>query len=278
MSDPPFNSDATGYDPANALLLARASSLVYSTDEKEIRRMLKSWGFRRFRMISVGETQMFVAGNDKALIAVFRGTEKNLDDWLSDAKARLTGGPLGMIHEGFGLALSAVWAQVLEAIKDYQDAGQGLWISGHSLGAALATLATAKFLEKPAQIPGLKTQVRGLYTFGSPRVGNGDFVKNLNNLFRSQSFRFVNNEDIVSRLATRLPLGYDHIGQDYYIDKDGNLKNDQSGWETFLKMVIAGASPFILRITGLHVNAIKDHSMLGYIQQIENQIKKRTNQ
>lgn len=268
-----FNPDATGYDPANALLLAKASSLVYRTDEKEIRKTLRSWEFRRFRMISVGSTQVFVAGNDQALIAAFRGTEKNLEDWLSDTKVRLTGGPLGMIHEGFGLALSAVWAQVLEAIKDYQDAGQGLWITGHSLGAALATLATAKFLEKPMQIPRLETRVRGLYTYGSPRVGNGDFAKKYNELFRAQTFRFVNNRDIVTRVAPRALLGYDHVGQVYYIDKGGNLKTDPSAWDMFLEAVKAGAIPFIVQISGKHVTAIQDHSLDGYIQKIENHIK-----
>jgi triacylglycerol lipase len=274
MSNPTFNPAATGYDAGNALLLAKASSLVYNPDEKEIRSTVKSWGFRRFRMISVGGTQLFVAGDDKSLIAAFRGTEKNLEDWLSDAKIRMTGGPLGMIHEGFGLALSAVWAQVLEAIKDYQDAGQGLWITGHSLGAALSTLATAKFLEKPMQVPGLQTQVRGLYNFGSPRVGNGDFCKKFDELFRAKTFRFVNNRDIVTRVAPRALIGYDHVGQVYYIDKDGNLITDPSGWAMFLELVKAGSTPFFAQIKGKALNAIEDHSMLLYIQKIENQIKK----
>lgn len=284
MPDVTFNPAATDYDPANALLLAKASSLVYRTDangvtdQKEIRRTLRKWGFRRLRMIEVDGTQLFVAGNDKAMIAAFRGTEQNLEDWLSDVKIRLTGGPLGMIHEGFGLALAGVWDQVLEAIKDYQDAGQGLWITGHSLGAALATLATAKFLEKPTQIPRLKTQVRGLYTFGSPRVGNGDFANKFDELFKAKTFRFVNNRDIVTRVAPRSLLGYSHVGQCYYIDKDGDLTTDPSAWTMFLEAVKAGATPFFKQIAGKSTNAIKDHSMDGYVLRIENAIQKLANQ
>jgi triacylglycerol lipase len=228
-------------------------------------------------MISVGSTQMFVAGNDKALIAAFRGTEKNLEDFLSDAKIRLTGGPLGMVHEGFGMALSTVWTQVLEALKDYHDAGQGLWITGHSLGAALATLATAKLLEKPEQLPGVKPQVRGLYTFGSPRVGNGEFAKRFDELFKPKTFRFVNHRDIVTRVAPRTLLGYSHVGQCYYIDKEGDLKTDPSAWTMFLEAVKAGTSPFFEQIAGKSTNAIQDHSMDGYVERIARLIKKSDN-
>ena len=278
MNDPAFDPNATDYVPANALWLAKASALAYNPDEKEIRKTLKAWGLPRFRMMSVGGTQMFVAGNDKAMILAFRGTEKNLEDWLSDVKVKLTGGPFGMIHEGFGLALSSVWAQVLEAIKDYQDKGQGLWITGHSLGAALATLATAKFLEKPMQVPGLQTQVRGLYTFGSPRVGNGDFTKKFDELFKSKTFRFVHNRDIVTRVAPRVVLGYDHVGHVYYIDKDGVLHTDPSAWNMFLEAVKSTVTnPFILQIQGKHINAIEDHSIDGYILKIEKQIQQLAN-
>jgi triacylglycerol lipase len=275
MPDPAFNPKATDYYPANALLLARSASLVYNTDESAVRKTLKSWGFPRCRAISVGSTQLFVAGNDQSLIAAFRGTEKNLEDWLSDAKVKLTGGPLGMIHEGFGLALSSVWAQTLEAIKDYQDKAQGLWITGHSLGAALATLATARFLEKPMQIPNLKTDVRGLYTFGSPRVGNGDFATKFDELFKSKTFRFVNNRDIVTRVAPHTLMGYSHVGQVYYIDQDGVLHTDPKAWDMFMELVKATVSnPFILQISNKNINAIDDHSMDGYVLKIENQIKK----
>ena len=289
MADPTFNPDAPGYDPNNAILLAKASSLAYKgntpVEEKEVRDTLKSWWFPRSKLITgispdpftgkKNDTQLVVAKNDKALILAFRGTEKNLEDWLSDGKVRFTGGPFGkdsLIHEGFGLALGSVWSQVLEAIKDFHVEGQGLWITGHSLGAALATLATAKLLEKPEQIPGGKKKLRALYTFGSPRVGNQTFTNKFDELFKSNTFRFVNNRDIVTRVALTL-LGYHHVGHAYYIDGNGELQIDPSNWDMAGEL-LKSATSLITPITGKHITAIEDHSIDGYARQIENSIHK----
>jgi len=277
MPDLVFEPNAIDYCPANALVLANASKLAYCTNKGEVRRAVEPWGFARFRLISEGSTQLFVTANDKTMIVAFRGTEMNLEDWLSDGKVKLMGGPLGPIHEGFGVALAAIWDEVLAAIKDFYVQGQGLWFTGHSLGAALATLATAKFLAQPNQISGVKTDLRGLYTFGSPRVGNSEFTKKFDTLFPKRAFRFVNNRDIVTRVAPRTVLGYDHVGVALYIDQDGVLHTDPSAWQMFLEAVKA-ATPFILQIQGKRLATITDHAIDGYIQRIKNEFEKLANQ
>lgn len=258
-----FNAAAQGYDLDNATFLAHASDIAYK-DKPAVRKIMRSWGFRRCKFISVNNTQLFVAGSNEAVIVSFRGTEKNLADWFNNTKVVLTGGPLGMIHEGFGLALADVWSKLLDAVKDYQDKGQGLWMTGHSLGAALATLATAKYIERA-------TPVRGLYNFGSPRVGNGDFAKNFNAEFREKTFRFVNHHDIVTRVPPRLFLGYRHVGQVYYFDDDGTLEADPNAWSRFVDTLSGTFDHFRKQIGDKAVDAITDHSMTHYIAKLGQQ-------
>ena len=78
-----------------------------------------------------------------------------------------------------------------------------VWITGHSLGGALATVAAWRLLK-------MGVNVKGLYTFGSPRAGNHAFVHDL----RVRAFdrgmkipkgegnlaRFVHHMDIVARI------------------------------------------------------------------------------
>jgi triacylglycerol lipase len=115
---------------------------------------------RNFAFFGRDETQAFVAGKDGMIIVAFRGTElKKLQDWLTDADFELVDGPLGKVPDGFYRALRLVWCELLQAVHDFQDTLLSLWLTGHRLGAALATLATAilQAEDKP---------VYGLYTFG----------------------------------------------------------------------------------------------------------------
>ena len=86
------------------------------------------------------------------------------------------------------------------------EAKRKIWMTGHSLGAALATLAADRY-----------GNVQGVYTFGSPRVGDGAFKKN----FEVEAYRIVNNKDIVTRVPP--PGRYKHVGDIKFIDADGNI-------------------------------------------------------
>ncbi len=82
--------------------------------------------------------------------------------------------------------------------------------TGHSLGAALATLLAS--VRPPA----------ALYTFGSPLVGDADFVATLKD---EKSFRYVDCCDIVARIPPE-GLGYRHLGKPYYIAQDRTVTLD----------------------------------------------------
>ena len=87
-------------------------------------------------------------------------------------------------------------------------------MTGHSLGAALATLAADRYGD-----------VQGLYTYGSPRVGDRMFKVD----FNVNAYRFVNNNDIVAKVPPASM--YCHVGQLKYIDRDGRLHEHTNRWE-----------------------------------------------
>src|SRR5262249_47673031 len=130
-------------------------------------------------------------------VLVFRGT-LGLGDWLSDFQ----GLPVdwkgeGKIHQGFRNQLSVVWDDVT---ADLDKLNVPVFYAGHSLGAALATLATAqRFVEG-------KTPPVALYTFGSPRVGTTGFTHAFPPNFLH--CRVVNDLDTVPTVPPRaLDLG-----------------------------------------------------------------------
>jgi triacylglycerol lipase len=193
MNEYRFNAQATEFDTINAFRLGRAAKLAYETDEKALIATVQEWGFKYIKLFNSQDTQGFLAGNETMLLLAFRGTEAmHLKDWSSDIKFRQTPAYGGEVHRGFKAALDYIVEAVTKEIITRRSPGQPLWITGHSLGAALAVLFTAHLEERA--IP-----VNGLYTFGSPRVGNKLFSKQFDAEFRTKTFRFVNNNDIVTR-------------------------------------------------------------------------------
>jgi triacylglycerol lipase len=236
-----FNPNTTRWDANNALALAQAAKLAYS-NQKTVRGTLTDWGFTatapRFRFVNNKETdtQGFVVGNEQMIIVSFRGTQPtDVHDWLTDMEALLHPFPVGMVHWGFYDALNSVWADVQKAISDVLDQfpnqGPSLWFTGHSLGAALATIAVARCLfEQP------HTPVNGLYTFGSPRTGNFIYGREFDSEFGDKTFRFVNDRDVVTRVPPRV-LFYSHVGRTLFFDQQHVLQNDDHWWNRFLREV-----------------------------------------
>lgn len=84
------------------------------------------------------------------------------------------------------------------------------------MGAALATLAAAYLRDAGRHPDDPKDKpVNGLYTFGCPRAGNRDFERAFNQDSGARAFRFVNNNDIVTRVPPR-ELDYSHVGKFLY--------------------------------------------------------------
>ncbi len=264
MSEFEFVHDATTFNLQNALSLALCADLAYK-DKTIIEEKVKGeWKFSGCQFIENrgDDTQLFVMSNNNVAIVAFRGSEPNIKDWGRNFTFPFDDGPFGGdVHSGFYSGVNNVWEMLTGAIKDFNGTGQKtLWFTGHSLGGALATLAVAKLRE-------MNQSVSGLYTFGQPRVGDEIFADGFNSKFKSLSFRFVNNNDIVTRVPPSV-LKFSHIGTFKYFNKDGKLKSDISYWERFYDRLHGRVENIFKTENKDFADGIKDHNMKNYIRLI----------
>ena len=186
----PFESDAT----QRRLLIQTLESLG-----------LASW--TGFNAPATG-TEAFAAidGGRGDAFVVFRGTAPgDIKDLATDLNVRpvaWAGG--GNVHAGFSTAFASVLAEI-ETWLERHSARSTLTLAGHSLGAALATLAMSRW------------QASRLVTFGCPRVGDETFSATI---VKENAIRYVGCCDIVCNVP---PAGtwYADAGSMRYIDRRG---------------------------------------------------------
>jgi hypothetical protein len=133
-----------------------------------------------------------------------------------------------VVHRGFGRALDQVWdAEVAPALAAFLGLHPGapVYFTGHSLGAALATISVTRF----------QGAACALYTFGSPRVGDDQFVRAVLQK-TTKVFRFVNCQDIVTQIPPEVALEhyYRHVGAERYINRAGAILDHPSDFDKWV--------------------------------------------
>jgi len=259
-----FNSTITGYDLKNALRMAEMAYLAYKPLLYIKKFMIGKWRFEKFKFFDSKETQAFMVANGEIIILAFRGTD-SIEDWMTDVDAKLIKGPFGKVHRGFLEALDCVWSDIKKTMLEFQINSQPFWITGHSLGGALAALSAARFIEEESK------RAKGIYTFGQPRVGNVTFAENFDAILKRRTFRFVNNEDIVTRVPPQ-QAGYSHIGTVMYFDSLGQLLRGIGPWRQFLDRSVSKLVRSADRLRILQEqfpNGLEDHSIDRYIKRIK---------
>ena len=103
--------------------------------------------------------------------------------------------------------INKLWDAIQEEVADKPD--HQIWVCGHSLGGAMATLCANR----------LRESVPILYTYGSPRVGSSVFVNNCD----VEHHRYQNNNDVVPTVPFWL-MGFRHHGELHYINYYGNIR------------------------------------------------------
>jgi hypothetical protein len=203
-----------------------------------------------------GGSHAFLAidGDNKLAVLSFRGTDKNdPTDLMDDLNAQPQPWPAGgKVHSGFAEAFQELWPGVEAALQQFKE--YGLLFTGHSLGAAMATLGAT--LRKP----------QSLYTIGSPRVGDQAFADLLQGL---DNHRYVDCCDLVTRVPPEV-LGYVHIpGMIHYINfsravqqlypNDPFIDRDRTqAEEDYLKN-------YAWRIGDVALRPLADHAPMNYV-------------
>jgi hypothetical protein len=151
------------------------------------------------------DTQAFVAVSDNSvavserpfrdidvLILSLLGTE-GIKDGLTNINIFQKRVPVpgteseALIHSGFQRAFNSVKTAISQKLQPLAEAGSTIYITGHSLGGALALIATRELARGSHE---------SCYTFGSPRVGQFGFA----DYIKTPIYRVVNANDIVPRI------------------------------------------------------------------------------
>jgi hypothetical protein len=205
---PRFDPAGPEFRAENALLLAELCRVIYRHGPREREGARPPFRAEYVARAGMRETRFFDGGAARAALVepddgaesafevlVFRGT-LGRRAILADLDARVDRWPAGgRVHSGFRRALDSIAGEIETALA---GRSQPVFFTGHSLGAALATLAAGLL---PAA---------AVYTFGSPRAGDAEFGRSLG---ATPVYRIVNGADVFTRVPPPgWPYGFRHVG------------------------------------------------------------------
>ncbi|GIQ83730.1 hypothetical protein KIPB_005092 [Kipferlia bialata] len=225
---PPLTRDSA-FSVGDALCMARLSAAVYESNTEKLRVALLSLGFRHIAFYDRHDVACFMCKQGDVVVGCFRGSQVCTADpemfssrnWATDLCMELgDGGEIGTVHRGFNRALDEVYDRVHEYITTNVTTGCTLYLTGHSMGGALATLTLARITDKSSRVVNPDNCI--LYTIGCPRCGGEDFATRLsNNVTGLHRLQYVND------VFCRTPMesqGYCHVPADgtvTYLDETG---------------------------------------------------------
>jgi hypothetical protein len=181
------------------------------------------------------------SADGRVVVVCYRGTEPmSLVNWLTDAdvypeKVRFAfpGSDEGFdVHAGFYRNVRATRFEVLRMLERalrgesvLDDGGavpqpmQALYLTGHSLGGAMATLLGIMLVTDPA-FAALADRLRAVCTFGQPMVGSPELAAacRQHELLGHRVVRYVYQHDVVPHLPPQDSGDFAHVGLERHFD------------------------------------------------------------
>lgn len=229
------------------LTFAKIAETTYA-NPKDATAKFNALGYSIVEFFDIKGAQAYLLKGVDSHVLSFRGTEVTEK---SDVLADLTSGKNieacgGKVHVGFKGEVNKVWPAIERAVTGIDT----VYVTGHSLGAAMATIAASRMQDK----------VEALITFGSPRAGNQEFVNSL----AVTHYRVQNNCDDVTKVPLRL-MGFVHHGTHKYMNYYGEFR-DLTPWQRVKDMI---RSRLKARAKGQKFIGVFDHMMSNYIAKLE---------
>jgi predicted lipase len=313
-------TDYHEYEPnlLNSYICAGLSKLAYKeavTDEGRqaykgaVKNTLKTWGWteedanrtiflnsreipkENERNYRPGTQGVIIFYEDIAFIS-FRGSEKKLNDWLTDFNLNKVNSPYILpednhnildtvqedilskapkIHRGFFEAFESLRPLSGDAHEYFQEVvgkisvQNHIWLTGHSLGGALALVATHYLLHE-------KIPVSGVYTFGTPRVGNRSYREYMNRKLTYKCWRFANNHDLVADVPLPRFLPHVNILAGGFSREGSMFRLTEQGYQVLRRVQEDGRVNKYYDYKGF---SAKDHSMTTYMERIYGLVQQR---
>jgi len=166
----------------------------------------------------------------RVVLLAYRGTEPaNIGNWLADVdvgSASIRCGDVALrVHSGFHRNVRATRWQVLDELRnaargkslfdgsDVDHPMEALYVTGHSLGGAMAVLF-ALSIACDESSAGIVDRLRAIYTFGQP-LTVGDSLPPAVAAIAGKTFRHINARDVIPAMPAA-PWGrLTHFGHEF---------------------------------------------------------------
>ena len=201
--------------------LAKLSEYAYLAPP-DAKREFAKLGFSKTACLTDDSMLGYAVSIEDAMVVVFRGTNAaEFDDWIVNLRILPVTTDDGSLHKGFYEAYQRLKPQLDTILSESKPTH--LWITGHSLGGALAIVCAYDLLTDSNG----RWQIRGVVTFGQPLLAKPDFANRLGRRLAGRYVRFVNRSDPVPRI----PPGYVPFGSLVWFTDEGIKRTYDQGTE-----------------------------------------------
>ena len=299
--------DSTYRIPWDVLETAARMSVLAYEPPATISREARQLGYTSVDVATVGNLVVAVVSNDDCVMISFRGTD-DLRDWFTNTSVLKKTVRHGKVHSGFLSGAKELGRRVSMYLQTQWTPGKKVWVTGHSLGGALAGVFTYHFAQLvDAEIPAPEY----LVTFGQPAFADEALAKYFSRATHRRYYRVVNNRDIVPRV----PPAYKHSGSLVWFDEGvikyrpvvttmaasvaaassapagamsmpvadpfAELEPNESDFAAFMEGASEaaveqpedGESPQDSPVVAASVRMVDDHSMTEYERMVKNQMR-----
>lgn len=257
-------SALTHPDEKIAHVMAVCSAYAYS-DVQTVAMIMARMGLEENRCVMIDEyvdalfitcTSFLIQSKDgRAAILCYRGTPPtSLITWLTDANVDPT--RIGMpsplahsgeadredyVHGGFYRNVRSTRYEIFNALKraikgesirrdgeklDHEL--QALYITGHSLGAASASMLALMLVAEPGDQQPIVDKLKAVYTFGGPMLASPHLARDCNKheFLHDRVIRYVYANDVLPQLPPKASYPFAHFGTGYQYTRKPRRKGD----------------------------------------------------
>ena len=168
------------------------------------------------------DPELMIISSPTTIFILFRGTDDvGQSEWaewigtdLKISQVNAGGALVGTkLHTGFWQSFDLIRDALMTTLDEFGASNKKIWLSGHSLGAALAIIS-GTYLKSAG------FDVQNIYAYACPRtIGNNNFVQKVASILPNRVHRFEYFQDPVTLLWAP-GFKYQFIGQRNWYDEE----------------------------------------------------------